>query len=168
MQSPFSPHPLSLQSILYYNISQSLFRQIVRACSMTISFSCLYWLSEALVVLRPLACHLSLLFFSPSADDPRLRRWICEYASCKGLWLLLLFIREDHFIFESIAGVWTCEDSRRVFKGSGIWGDIHQLFLPAYHFSKFPFSPIPHFPTFTSSFPRSFLAWLPSCLSAYA
>ncbi|KAL4749384.1 hypothetical protein BDW72DRAFT_135292 [Aspergillus terricola var. indicus] len=143
--TPFSP-TLFPQSILYYNISQSLFRQFVRACSMTIFFSCLYWLSEALLVLGLLACHLSLLFFSPSADDPRLRRWICEYASCKGLWLLLLFIREDDSIFESIAGVCTCEDPPYV-KGVRDLGRYPSTFssgVPFLEISLFPDSSFSH------------------------
>lgn len=58
----------------------------------------------------------------------------------QGLWLFYsggrFFFFHFSFLFESVAGVWTCEGILTVcFKGLRVKDDILPLFLTAYHFS---------------------------------
>lgn len=112
---------------------------------MTISFSCLYWLPEALPVLKLFLCSPSFAprFLSVGREPMAavVDMWICLM---QGLWFFFFFfIWEADFsfpLFDSIAGVWTCEgDPYRVFQRAKGQGRYSSTFSSGVPFLIFPF-----------------------------
>jgi hypothetical protein len=77
---------------------KSLFRQTMRACSMTIFFSCLYWLPEALPVLKLFLCSPS---FAPHFIYPWPRAHGCRggYVNIHDARVMVILFGRPIFLF---------------------------------------------------------------------